>query len=80
MAPTYQKMTMVPVLRHRGPSASIPEDGVYLIHLNGAVQIKRLQRVPGQRILVKSDNPKYDDYHIHVSEPSSFEVLGSVLA
>mgnify|MGYP006436095411 CR=1 FL=1 len=79
MGETYQKMTMVPVQRFTPTLTELAEDDVYLFRLEGAVQIKRLQRLPGQRIRVKSDNPKYDDFHIQLDDGVDFEILGRVL-
>ena len=43
------------------------DDGVYVFTLDGQTMIKRLQRLPGNKIKVISDNPAYDSYTLDVS-------------
>lgn len=57
----------------------ISEDDVYHIRLEGAIQIKRLQRRPGGRIRIVSDNDAYEDYDIVLDDGVDFAVLGRVL-
>lgn len=77
MADTLRKNTLVPVLKLDDPS--LRQDDVYLFRLEDAVQVKRLQRRPGQRIRVISDNPAYDDYWVNLDDGMDFEILGRVL-
>lgn len=79
MGETYRKHSVVPCLKFEEAAGDIREDDVYVFRLEGAVQIKRLQRLPGQRIRIKSDNPHYDDVEIAVDDGLDFEVLGRVL-
>jgi phage repressor protein C with HTH and peptisase S24 domain len=52
-------------------------DGVYFFRVGDEGFIKRLQRIPGQGILVISENPKYRDWTIQPD--MDFQVLGKVL-
>lgn len=52
-------------------------DGVYFFRVDGEGFIKRLQRIPGQGILVISENQKYRDWTIKPA--MDFQVLGKVL-
>jgi hypothetical protein len=52
-------------------------DGVYFFRVGDEGFIKRLQRIPGQGILVISQNQEYRDWFI--KEDMEFEVFGRVL-
>lgn len=52
-------------------------DGVYFFCVGNEGFIKRLQRIPGQGVLVISENPKYRDWTI--TADMDFRVLGKVL-
>lgn len=79
MGEKYTKHTLVPVARFEKALKDINEDDVYHIRLEGAMQIKRLQRRPGSRIRVVSDNDAYENYDIVLDDGVDFEVLGRVL-
>jgi phage repressor protein C with HTH and peptisase S24 domain len=80
MGDTFAKHTMVPVVRFDRPLDDLQGDDVYFFRLEGAVQIKRLQRLPGDRIAVISDNDKYARYEIPLNDGIDFEILGRVIA
>jgi phage repressor protein C with HTH and peptisase S24 domain len=80
MGDTFAKHTMVPVVRFDRPLDELRGDDVYFFRLEGAVQIKRLQRLPGDRIAVISDNDKYARYEIPLNDGTDFEILGRVIA
>ena len=52
-------------------------DGVYVLHLNGKLYIKTLQRRPDGSVLMISDNKKYEPYPIRESD--QIEVNGRVV-
>ncbi len=54
-------------------------DGVCAINLDGLVMIKRLQRMPSDKILVKSDNPDYDVMEVSEDNGVSLIVIGKVV-
>lgn len=65
-----------PILVDRGIT-KCDVDGVYFFRVDGEGFIKRLQRIPGEGILVISENSKYRDWTIKPS--MEFQVLGKVL-
>lgn len=79
MGEKYRKHTLVPVARFEETLQDISEDDVYHIRLEGAVQIKRLQRLAGQRVRIISDNDSYPNETVQLDEGVDFEVLGRVL-
>jgi len=79
MADTLPKGGLVPVQRFDPTWTELREDDVYLVRLEGAIQIKRLQRRPDGRIRVVSDNKHYDDFDVTLDDGTDFEILGRVL-
>jgi len=75
----YRKQSLVPVLKFQSETTDIQEDDVYLVRLENAVQLKRLQRLPNQRIRVISDNEAYPNTVLQIDQDVDFEVLGRVL-
>lgn len=65
-----------PLLVDRGIT-TVDFDGVYFFRVGEEGFIKRLQRIPGQGILVISDNSKYRDWTIAAN--SDFEVFGKIV-
>lgn len=65
-----------PLLVDRGIT-TVEFDGVYFFRVGEEGFIKRLQRIPGQGILVISDNNKYRDWTIAAN--SDFEVFAKVV-
>jgi phage repressor protein C with HTH and peptisase S24 domain len=55
-------------------------EGVHLIRLDGALLMKKLQRLPGKILRVSSYNPAYEPFDIqgHESTDRDFAVLGRV--
>lgn len=80
MGEMYRRGLMVPVHFYEDPPQRISEDDVYLFRLEDAVQIKRLQRLPGDIIRVISDNPRYQPIDINIAESGDFAILGRVLS
>ncbi|WP_435642163.1 S24 family peptidase [Micavibrio aeruginosavorus] len=56
-----------------------PGDGLYVIRLDGDVLVKRLQRVPGGKLAITSDNPSYKPYEIALDGATDFAILGKVV-
>lgn len=79
MGQKYQKHTLVPVAKFDQPATDISADDVYVIRLEGAIQIKRLQRLSGQRVRVISDNESYPNEVVQLDEGVDFQILGRVL-
>lgn len=56
---------------------SVDIDGVFFFRVGEEGFIKRLQRIPGQGVLVISENPKYRDWTI--TKDMDFQVFGRVI-
>ena len=54
-----------------------PSYGVFVVRIDGGIQVKRLQPVPGGKVVLISDNKSYLDYE--VSSHHDFEILGKVI-
>lgn len=55
-------------------------EGIHIVGLDGALLVKKLQRLPGKVLRVSSHNPAYEPFDIHDMESSSrdFAVIGRV--
>lgn len=55
-------------------------EGIHIVRLDGALLIKKLQRLPGKILRVSSYNPAYEPFDIQTTEDSDrdFEVIGRV--
>lgn len=54
-------------------------DGIFIVRLEGALVVKRLQPLPGQVVEVKSDNPAYTPYTLRLDPGTDFAILGRVV-
>jgi len=57
----------------------VPPDGVYCITLEGELMVKRVQRLPDQVIVVKPDNPAYQQYTLAGEALNKLRVIGRVV-
>ena len=56
-----------------------PQDGLFVLRIDGGLFAKRLQVMPDNKILVKSANKEYESFTIDLkSPPTDFEIIGSV--
>jgi len=58
------------------------QDGIYVVRLEGALLVKRLQRLPGNKLKVKSDNSAYEPFIIDMVAAKlvdDFHVIGRVV-
>ena len=73
MSPTIDEGDLVLVdlreLRYR-------YDGVYALRSGGDIAIKRLQRRPDGKLIIRSDNPKYEPA---VVAPESIVIVGRAI-
>ena len=76
MEPTLRPGDVI-LIDHRDQSVS--RDGVYVLRMDGALLVKRLQRKPGGLIKVSSDNQSYDSFEVNPKEFSDFAVIGRVV-
>lgn len=54
-------------------------DGVYVFSFESSLFIKRLQRVKGRKLAVKSDNSAYETFYIEESEMHDLRIIGKVI-
>lgn len=54
-------------------------DGVYVFSFESSLFIKRLQRVKGKKLAVKSDNSAYETFYIEESEMHDLKIIGKVI-
>jgi len=74
MEPTLRPGDVI-LVNHRdtGPS----RDGIYVLRMDDALLVKRLQRLPGGRIRASSDNPAYQPFEVDVT--GEVAVIGRVV-
>ena len=53
-------------------------DGGYVIALDDALYVKRLQILPGKKLKVKRDNLNYDPFEVSL-ETDNFHIVGKVI-
>lgn len=55
-------------------------DAIYVLRLDGALLVKRLQRLPGKKIKVSSDNPAYESFEIDLAKTNDdLAIIGRVV-
>lgn len=64
-------------LRDTGPS----RDGIYVLRLDDALVVKRVQRLPGKRLILKSEHPAYEPFELDQAdmENNGAAVVGRVV-
>jgi phage repressor protein C with HTH and peptisase S24 domain len=58
---------------------SLTSDGIYLIEQFNNLQCKRLQLELGHGVIVKSDNPAYEDQRLSFEQAASLRIAGRVI-
>ena len=61
---------------------TVPCDGIYLLRLDGSLLVKRLQRLPGGKVRVISDNSQsYEPFTVDLSDLTDYDfcVLGRIV-
>lgn len=77
--------SMVPKLDHGNivfldVSNIHPSDGIYVVSIDGAVLIKKMQILSGKSIKLSSFNPEYEPIVVNPDPPDSdFKILGRVI-
>lgn len=67
------------ILINRSDQA-VTREGIYVLRMDGALLVKRLQRKPGGVIKVSSDNPAYDPFEVKPDQATAdFAVIGRVV-
>ena len=54
--------------------------GVYLLRMGDELMVKRLERRPGNMLLIRSDNPNYEDIPVNMNEADGeIEIFGRMV-
>lgn len=78
MEPTLRPGDMV--LVDRCQAHNVPRDGIYVIRMDDSLLVKRLQRLPGHRVRVTSDNPAYEPFDLDLNtHQEELAVIGRVI-
>lgn len=56
---------------------AVEDDGVYVLRIDDAIYVKRVQRFPGRRLRIISDNPHYQPFEL--SDGDNFDIVGRVV-
>jgi phage repressor protein C with HTH and peptisase S24 domain len=55
------------------------QDGVYVVRLEGDVLVKHVQRLPGNRVRIFSENRNYEPFEVALNDGIDFAILSKVL-
>lgn len=67
------------LLFDRGETGTKLRDGIFIVRLEGAVMVKRLQMMPGRQLKITSDNTAFEPYTIPLNDGIDFAVIGRVV-
>lgn len=67
------------MLCSRSPRHLKGADGTYIVRLEGEVLVKRIQRIPGGKVRVSSENTGYSPFEVALSDGVDFTILGLVM-
>ena len=73
MEPTLRPLAMIHQDQVTRPQ--VPADGIYVLRLDDTLLVKRLQRLPGRRLRVSSDNPAYEPFELTLDDPGEAPVV-----
>lgn len=76
MFPTLNPGDVVLVKKQNGLPV---KDGIYVVRLEDVILVKRLQRLPGNKLEVASDNQAYKSFTLNLTETDNFAVIGRVI-
>lgn len=78
MEPTLRPGDIL-LVDHR-EAGSVPRDGIYVLRMDDALLVKRLQRLPGGEVRVSSDNAAYEPFTFNLNNPvDAFSIIGRVV-
>ena len=76
MTPTLSPGDIIMVLKSESRAL---QDGIYVIWLEGTLLVKRLQKLLGGRVAVRSDNLNYPPLEVDIKKTPDFRVIGRVI-
>ncbi len=57
-----------------------PANGLFVLRLDGVLEVKRLQRLPGAKLKVSGSNEAYDPFEIDLTQATpGFEIVGKLV-
>jgi len=77
MEPTLRPGDII-LVDHRAAN-TVPRDGIYVLRIDDALLVKRLQRLPGGKIHVTSDNEAYKPFEIDLKKENDIAIIGRVI-
>ncbi len=78
MEPTLRPGDII-LIDHRD-AQSVPRDGIYVIRMDSGLLVKRIQRLPGNRLMITSDNPAYKPFEIAIDDAKTdLTIIGRVV-
>ena len=78
MEPTLRPGDMI--LLDRRKAQVVPRDGIYVLHMGESLIVKRLQKLPGNKVKVTSDNPAYGEFFLSLDASNGeFTIIGRVI-
>lgn len=78
MEPTLRPGDIIVVDRRE--ANTIPRDGIYVLRMDNSLLVKRLQRLPGRKVKVTSDNPAYEAFDLALDAPGEdLAIIGRVV-
>lgn len=77
MEPTLKQGDVALVNRAK---AHVPDDGLYVLRVDGAMLVKRLRKRPGRKVQVISDNEVYGSFDLDLADPpEDVAIIGRVV-
>ena len=68
------------ILIDRRQATDVPRDGIYVIRIGDTLLVKRIQRLPGKRVKVKSDNAAYEPFELDLHQQNGeIDIIGRVV-
>lgn len=68
------------ILVDRRSAQAVPRDGIYVLRMDDSLLVKRLQRLPGRKVKVTSDNPAYEPFDLALEAPGEdLAIIGRVV-
>lgn len=78
MEPTISSGALLFIENKAISDRELIEGGIYVFRYDGRIHVKRMQKT-GERVVVKSDNPLYDTWHIDSADMKSLSVHARVV-
>ena len=77
MEPTLKQGDVALVNRAK---AHVPDDGLYVLLMDGTMLVKRLRKRPGRKVQVISDNEAYGSFDLDLADPpKDMSIMGRVV-